>query len=66
MTAPRVAWWIFLAGLVPLAFATQSLRAFLGDWLSFGLAIIYLILLRVGGELLERKLRARKEAEHET
>lgn len=66
MNAPRIAWWIFIVGLIPLAFVTRPLRESLGDWLAFAIAISYLVLLRFGGEIVERRLRARKEPEHET
>jgi hypothetical protein len=57
MRVPRLAWWIFFIGLVPFMFATDPLRASLGDWLSFAVAIAYLVLLRLTAELIERKYR---------
>ncbi|CAN7616824.1 hypothetical protein [Polaromonas sp. LjRoot131] len=41
--------WIYLIGLLPLAYWQEAVRAWLGDWLSFALAIGYLLFLRLLG-----------------
>jgi hypothetical protein len=67
MRPPRLAWWLFIAGLIPLAFATRPLRTALGDAMSFAAAIAYLVVLRGLAEFLERRLVSRRtEGKHET
>ena len=62
MTKPRIAVWVFIAGLIPLAFATPLLRTSLGDWLAFAVAIGYLAILRLLWEFVERKVRSAQDA----
>lgn len=56
----RLSFWIYLAGLVPLAIWAPSARARLGDWLSFSAVIAYLLVLRLVGVFAARWLESRK------
>lgn len=59
MRAPRTTFWVYLIGVMLLGGVIGAyesrLRSVLGDWLSFGAVIVYLILLRFIGEFIERK-----------
>jgi len=57
MKAPRPAWWIYIAGLIPLVLIGNKMRSSLGDLPSFAMLIGYLLLLRLVAEIVERKLR---------
>jgi hypothetical protein len=59
---PRLAWWIFIVGVVLLGFAYGTLKSSLEPWLFFALAIAYLVVLRLVAEVLDRKLRKRIES----
>jgi NhaP-type Na+/H+ or K+/H+ antiporter len=56
----RLSFWIYLAGLLPLAIWAPSARVLLGDWLSFAAAIAYLLVLRLVGVLAARWLESNK------
>lgn len=56
MKAPRTAWWVYVIGLVPLALFSKPLRAALGDWWAFAAVVVYLLLLRLLAEVIERRL----------
>jgi hypothetical protein len=62
ITKPRIAALVFIAGLLPLAFATPFLRSSLGDLWAFAAALGYLVGLRLLGELIERKVRAAQDS----
>jgi UPF0716 family protein affecting phage T7 exclusion len=50
---------VYLAGMIPLGYWQNSLRALLGDWLGFAVLIGYLLALRFIGFLLVRLLDLR-------
>jgi len=54
--------WIYLFGLLPLAYWQGAMRAWLGDWLSFAAVVGYLLFLRLVGFWAVRhyELRCRK------
>ncbi|MFS2036308.1 hypothetical protein ACEN8I_19960 [Polaromonas sp. CT11-55] len=56
----RLSFWIYLAGLLPLAIWGPPARALLGDWTSFAAAIAYLAALRLVGAFAARWLESRK------
>lgn len=56
----RLSFWIYLAGLLPLAIWAPSARVLLGDWLSFAAVIAYLLGLRLVGVLAARWLESSK------
>jgi hypothetical protein len=56
----RLSFWIYLAGLLPLAIWAPSARVLLGDWTSFAAVIVYLLALRLVGALAARWLELRK------
>jgi len=55
MKSSRTAWWVYVIGLAPIAIFEKPLRSHLGNWLAFGAVIVYLLLLRFVGEVIERK-----------
>jgi hypothetical protein len=61
MKRPGVSWIIFLLGLIPLALWQDALRSSLGDWLSFAVLVVYLLLLRLIGDGVMRALQRRTE-----
>jgi len=63
----RPAWWVYLVGIVLLGAAYPILKASLEPWVFVAVGIVYLVGLRVAGEVIERRLRARSESGgHET
>jgi len=53
----NVTWVIFIVGLFPLAFLMEWYKANIGDdWWRVLIAIAYLILLRLAGDLVASKL----------
>jgi hypothetical protein len=63
----RLPFWIYLVGVLPLAYWQAALRASLGDWLSFAVVIGYLLFLRLLGYWAVRLLELRRQraiAEH--
>jgi len=58
----RWPFWIYLFGLLPLAYWQGAMRAWLGDWLSFAAVIGYLLFLRLLGfwAVRHHQLRRRK------
>jgi hypothetical protein len=65
MKSPRPAYWVYLLGVGALGLVVgmyeKELRSTLGDWLPFGVVILYLLLLRLLGEYVERRLRPSDE-----
>ena len=59
----RLPFWIYLAGIFPLAYWQQPVRVMLGDWLSFALVVGYLLVLRLLGLLAVRWLELRQKRE---
>lgn len=57
----RIPFWIYLAGAFPLAYWQDSVRALLGDWLSFAAGIGYLLFLRLLGFWGVRLFELRQE-----
>jgi len=56
----RLSFWIYLAGLLPLAIWAPSARVGLGDWQAFAAVVAYLLVLRLVGALAVRWLELRK------
>jgi predicted RND superfamily exporter protein len=48
---------IMFIGFIPLVFTTDWLRATLGDFLSFGVVIIYIVILHLLAEKYGKNLR---------
>jgi len=57
----RLPFWIYLAGIFPLAYWQDSVRALLGDWLSFAAVIGYLLFPRLLGFWGVRLLELRQK-----
>lgn len=64
----RPSWWVYLVGVMVLgAVYYPILKPAFEPWIVVVVALAYLVCLRLVGELVERKLRARTEnAGHET
>ena len=45
----RLPFWIYLVGMFHLGYWQAPVRAMLGDWLSFAVAVAYLLVLRLLG-----------------
>lgn len=66
MRPPRTAYIVYLVGLIPLGLLYERLQAATGGgWLFLGLGIVYALVLRIGGEALEAKLRRSRELDAE-
>ena len=50
----RLPGFIYVLGIIPLAYWQHSLRVWLGDWQAFGAAVVYLLFLRLLGFLCVR------------
>jgi hypothetical protein len=57
----RLSFWIYLAGILPLAFWGLPVRELLGDGLSFAAVIVYSLVLRIVGAFAVRLLELRTQ-----
>ena len=62
MRPPRPAYIVYLIGLLPVALFYERIRTVTGgEWIFLISGISYTLLLRAAGELLERRIRRRRE-----